>query len=266
MDKPAISTYDLGFRANDQWLLKDVSFNVPPGTFSIIMGMNGAGKSTLLKLLSGITHPSSGSVMLEGQSLHHIPAKKLALKRAVLSQHHHLSFHITAEEVVMMGRYPYMHSHPSAEDIAIVKSSMQRMDIMHLAKRYYHTLSGGEAQKVQMSRVLSQIGITGPDSRKLLLLDEPVSHLDVKYQYQFLEVAKQLTNEYVTVIAVLHDINLSVRYADHILFLKEGRLVHRLDDPAAISSEIIGDVFGINSTIVRHPGINHPVVLVSSIH
>ncbi|WP_051416665.1 heme ABC transporter ATP-binding protein [Asinibacterium sp. OR53] len=263
MLKPIISVRHLGFLVDQQWLLQDISFEVQPGTFTIIMGMNGAGKSTLLKLLSGIHHPSTGEVLLEGQSLCAIQTNQLALKRAVLTQQQQLSFNMTAEEVTMMGRYPYIKPCPSPLDKEIVQNSMQRMGITHLAKRYYHTLSGGEAQKVQMSRVLSQIGSATADNPKILLLDEPVSHLDIQYQYQFLDVTKQLTNEYVTVIAVLHDINLAIRYADHILFLKKGQLVHKLEEPASINSNIIQDVFGIHTSIISHPETHDPVILVS---
>lgn len=252
-----ISLQNIGYKADQKWLLQNVGFQVQPGEFVVIMGMNGAGKSTLLKLLSGIMKPSAGSIHYEDQPLHSFSAEKLATKRAVLSQQHNLSFNITVEEVVLMGRYPYMDNQPTIADKEIILQSMERMGIAHLANRYYHTLSGGEAQKVQMSRVLSQIGNTDSDNQKILLLDEPVSHLDIKYQYQLLRVAKQLTSQFVTVIAVLHDIV----YADRILFLKDGHLLHNLDQPSAITCNIIDTVFDISSTIIQDPMNNRPIVL-----
>ncbi len=256
-----ISLQNIGYKADQKWLLQNVSFGIEPGEFVVIMGMNGAGKSTLLKLLSGIMKPSAGSIHYENKPLHSFSPEALSTKRAVLSQQHSLSFNVTVEEVVLMGRYPYMDNQPTGTDKKMIRQSMDRMGIAHLANRYYHTLSGGEAQKVQMSRVLSQIGNTDADNQKILLLDEPVSHLDIKYQYQLLRVAKQLTSQFVTVIAVLHDINLATVYADRILFLKDGQLLYNLDHPSTISCNIIDTVFDINSTIIQDPLNNRPIVL-----
>jgi len=251
----------VGYKVDRKWLLQDVDITVPPGEFVVIMGMNGAGKSTLLKLVSGIMKPSEGSIYYGDKPLASFSTETLAARRAVLSQQHNLSFNITVEELVLMGRYPYMENRPAAADNDMIKQSMERMGITHLAKRYYNTLSGGEAQKVQMSRVLSQIGHTDVENPKILLLDEPVSHLDIKYQYQLLRVARQLTDRFVTVIAVLHDINLAAMYADRILFLKDGRLLYDLDKPASVTSNIIDTVFDTSSTIIRDPQNNRPVVL-----
>ena len=112
-----------------------------------------------------------------------------------------------------MGRYPYFDTKPSAEDISICKKAMEKMQVSHLVDRDYTTLSGGEAQKVQMCRVLAQIDSPPTAGKKLLFLDEPVSHLDVKFQYQLLQAAKDLCQQGTTVIAILHDINLAISFA-----------------------------------------------------
>ena len=137
---------------------------------------------------------------------------------------------------------------------------MQLMDVLDLSERDYNTLSGGEAQKVQMSRVLSQIWEAKEGEEKILFLDEPVSHLDVKYQHQLLKAAKGLCDQHRTIIAILHDINLSIAYANRILFMKQGRILYDTTNLSEVSTEIIRNVFDVSSTIL-HPENHKPVVI-----
>lgn len=245
-----LSAENVSFKIGKVVLLEETTTEFEQSKFHVIMGANGAGKSTLLKLLSGNYKPSGGHVYFESREISKIDKNELAIKRAVLSQHYHLAFPITVEEIVLMGRYPYFAHEPSAKDRAICKEAMQLMDVLHLSQRDYTTLSGGEAQKVQMCRVLAQIGETSAGEEKVLLLDEPVSHLDMKYQHQLLEAAKQLCYSNVTVIAVLHDINLALKFADRFLFMKNGEIIYDLKDVRALSKEIIEDVFAVYSSII----------------
>ena len=208
---------NISFRVDHKYLLHETTVQFEQGKFHVVMGANGAGKSTLLKLLAGDQKPSSGKIVLSGRELNHYSKKELARKRAVLSQHYNIAFPISVNDIVLMGRYPYFTNNPTAKDLSVCKEAMQLMDVCDLKERDHNTLSGGEAQKVQMSRVLSQIWEAKEGEEKLLFLDEPVSHLDVKYQHQLLKAAKNLCNEHTTVIAILHDINLSIAYADRIL-------------------------------------------------
>jgi iron complex transport system ATP-binding protein len=160
-----------------------------------------------------------------------------------------------------MGRYPFFTSNPTSNDLSICKKAMQLMDVYDLADRDYNTLSGGEAQKAQMSRVLSQIWeAKEEEEEKLLFLDEPVSHVDIKYQHQLLKAAKDLCNRHTTVIAILHDINLSIAYGDRILFMKQGKILYDTTQLSEISAELIHAVFDVNSTIL-HPADHKPVVI-----
>src|SRR5206468_4796831 len=170
------------------------------------MGANGAGKSTLLKLLAGDLKPSAGKIWWEKKEISDYSKKELAVQRAVLSQHYNISFPITVQEIVMMGRYPHFSSNPGEVDLAICREAMDLMSVREFAERDYNTLSGGEAQKVQMSRVLAQVW--DAQNEKILYLDEPVSHLDVRFQHQLLRAAKDWCRNQTTVIAILHDINL----------------------------------------------------------
>jgi iron complex transport system ATP-binding protein len=248
------------FNVDGKQLLKNISFNASAGEFVVIMGMNGAGKSTLLKIIAGALKPSQGDVFIDDKNLKNYSTEKLALKRAVLSQHYEIAFPSTVYEMVMMGRYPYFNSNPTENDEAIVKECLQTLGIENFADRDYNSLSGGEAQKVQMARVLAQVFNQDNNSFKMQLLDEPVSHLDIKHQHQLLQIAKQQTTKGALVVAVLHDINLAIKYANKILLLKEGKLCYELKDKYAFTTEIIQNIFDIDVALVHHKNDN-PIVV-----
>lgn len=235
------------------FLVKEVSLMIRPGEFVVIMGPNGAGKSTLLKMMSGTILPTAGNILFKGEKISGYKTEVLARHRAVLSQHYHISFPLSVREMVMMGRYPYFKNHPLPMDEVIVDNQMDKMEISHLRDRNYHTLSGGEAQKVHMSRVLAQIGDTSVTQEKLLLLDEPVSHLDIKYQHQLLQEAKSLCRKQVAVAAVLHDVNLALKYADKIFFMKGGHIIRTLSKNEPITAELLKEVFDMNAAIFDMP-------------
>ena len=225
------------------------------------MGANGAGKSTLLKLLSGELKPSSGEVFLNNNDLRTYSKNELAKRRAVLSQHYHLAFPISVEEIVLMGRYPYFGTNPSEKDKVICNEAAKLMAVENLLDRDYTTLSGGEAQKVQMSRVLSQIWSDDAAEGRLLFLDEPVSHLDVKYQHQLMKVAKDFSTKGTTVIAVLHDVNLAIAFADRLLFMRDGNILYDVNDAADLTPAVLFNIFGLESSIVRLKDRTKPFVL-----
>lgn len=251
---------NISFKVDEKYLLLESAVAFEQGRFHVIMGANGAGKSTLLKLLAGDQKPSSGRIFLLEKELNSYSKKELATKRAVLSQHYNITFPVSVNDVVLMGRYPYFSNTPTPIDLSICKEAMRMMDVFDLRQRDYNTLSGGEAQKVQMSRVLSQIWEAKEKEEKLLFLDEPVSHLDIKYQHQLLKAAKQLCNQHTTVVAILHDINLSIAYADRILFMKQGKILFDTTDLSSISTEMIHEVFDVSASILR-PENHKPVVI-----
>src|SRR3954471_22077480 len=183
---------NISFRAGTKCILEELTLDFEPGLFHVVMGSNGAGKSTLLKILAGETASPTGKMLWNEQPFISGAKKELARKRAVLSQHYHLTFPISVYDIVMMGRYPFFDSRPSKKDKEICSKAMELMQVTSLADRDYQTLSGGEAQKVQMSRVLAQIWDEDGKEKKLLFLDEPVSHLDIKFQYQLLQIGKDL--------------------------------------------------------------------------
>src|SRR4051812_14376364 len=234
---------NISFKVGERFLLHPTSVQFEKGKFHVIMGANGAGKSTLLKLLAGDQAPSSGTILLDEVELRSISKKTLATKRAVLSQHYNISFPISSEEIVMMGRYPHFLTNPTLRDRTIVKEAMQLLQVQEMKERDYNTLSGGEAQKVQMCRVFAQIW--EKKKEPYLFLDEPVSHLDIKFQHQLLRAAKEWSREKTTVIAILHDINLAIAFADRILFMKGGKITHDIAHLKDITPLVIREVFDV---------------------
>jgi iron complex transport system ATP-binding protein len=251
---------DLSFKIAGKHLLQSASVNFRANAFHVIMGANGAGKSTLLKLMAGDIQPTTGEVLFDSKDLRNYTRLQLARRRGVLSQHYNITFPITAGEMVMMGRYPYFDNIPNQKDITIQQQAMKLMGVEAFYDRDYNTLSGGEAQKVQMSRVLSQVWQEENPESKIIFLDEPVSYLDIKYQYQLLQVAKDLCQKNITVIAILHDINLAISFADRLLLMKHGVIKYDLTSIAEISTEMLEDVFDVKLRLL-HPKGHKPVVI-----
>ncbi|TCZ73865.1 heme ABC transporter ATP-binding protein [Flaviaesturariibacter aridisoli] len=254
-----LETLSVQYNVGKKELLASTNLSFEAGRFHVIMGPNGAGKSTLLQLLAGELKPAAGTVTLDGADLRQYSQLELARRRAVLSQHYALQFPIAVREVVRLGRYPHAGSLSRAAEEQLIDNCLEALDMLSFTVRDYTTLSGGEAQKVQMARVLAQLGgieATG----KLLFLDEPVSHLDIRFQHRLLQAAKQLTDRGNTVVAVLHDVNLALRYADRLLFMKEAAVRYDLAHPGSLTHEILSGVFSVQARILRQEG-HAPVVI-----
>ncbi len=213
-------------------LLQDVSVQFTAGRFAAILGPNGAGKSTLLSLLSGQRAPSQGQVFLQDRPLTTQPAPAMARRRALLPQDLSIAFDYTVQDVVELGRYPHR-QRPSPQEADIVQRAMQTTGVQAMAGRVLNTLSGGERARAQLARVLAQIWEPLPTGEsRWLLLDEPTAALDVHHQHAVLRLARQWAHEHgVGVVAVLHDLNLALRYADQAVLLQAGRV--QADGPPA---------------------------------
>ena len=236
-------------------LVRDISLELKPGEVNIIMGQNGAGKSTLLKILAGSIKHYGGEAVLNNRSIMGFTQRELALLRAVLSQHYEIFFPITVNEIVMMGRYPHFKSTPDKTDIEICKKALELMGISGLKERDYNTLSGGEAQKAQMARVLAQIWQNNKEQQnpKILFLDEPVSSLDLHYQHHIMQVARDFAHSGNLVIAVLHDLNLAISYAERIIFMKDGGISKCYLSGEKIEKEVVSEVFNVNTETITNP-------------
>ncbi|MEO6611103.1 MAG: heme ABC transporter ATP-binding protein [Chitinophagaceae bacterium] len=249
------------YRVGKKLILNDVSMDFQPGEFNMILGPNGSGKSTFLKIFSGELHGYEGTVLYGGKKLETIKKVELARERAVMSQQPELSFPLTVDEVVMMGRYPHFAFNPGKKDEAICEEVMKRMNLQSFKERNYLTLSGGEKQRVQYARVLAQIWEKPASGCRYLFLDEPLTSLDINYQQEFLQVAREFSKEETILVAVMHDINLATQYADKLFFLKEGELVAKGKPKEIVTEDLIRKVFDVKTTIINNPVSGNPLIV-----
>jgi len=221
-----IQAQGIAYKAGDKYLVQHISSCFEPGMLNLVIGPNGAGKSTFVKLLSGQLQPHSGSVCYAGKPLKEYSISQLARIRAVLSQNIELSFPLNVWEVVMMGRYPHFTGKPERKDIDACTEAMTFFNISDFAGRDYTTLSGGEKQRVQFARIMAQIWYPVPGSCRYLFLDEPLTFLDVHYQYEFMhQLLKLLSSGDLVIIGVVHDLNLASGYAHNITLLHNGNVL-----------------------------------------
>lgn len=213
-------------------LLHDVSLSVQSGELLAVLGPNGAGKSTLLGAIAGDFPLASGSVSINQRELSSLPPRELARMRAVLPQQIAISFPFTVREIVAMGRSPWLND----DDDERISAAMQRMEVASLAGRTYQTLSVGEQARVSMARVLAQ-------DTPLLFLDEPTAVLDIGQQERFLSIARSLVDEGRGVIAVLHDLNVAMRFATKVLVLHQGRCVASGNPRTVLTDALLSDVY-----------------------
>jgi iron complex transport system ATP-binding protein len=243
-----IEARTLSKRAGRATLLNGVNLSVAAGEMVAIIGPNGAGKSTLLRLLSGDIRPSAGDVHLKQRDIRLYAPRELAARRAMLSQHVNVTFPFTVEEIVLMGAG----DRSLHEAGRLVDAALDEVGLAHFRERPLPTLSGGEQQRAHFARVLVQLacGETehGPG---LLLLDEPTSSLDLRHQIDLVEAARRRAANGTAVIAILHDLNLAIRFADRLIVLNGGRLA--ADGPRAdiVTRETIRGIFEIDAVVHR---------------
>ncbi|MDF3821556.1 heme ABC transporter ATP-binding protein [Leptospira sp. 96542] len=240
-------TYQIGKKV----ILSDINLTIAPGEFHVLMGKNGAGKSTLFHLLCSDLKPNSGEIYFDEKPIQSIPNKALAKQRAVLTQNPEINFPLSCIDIVQLGRYP--HETSDSENLEIAHASLKIVDLLDKKTQNYNTLSGGEKQRAHFARVLAQIWEAPP---RYLLLDEPISSLDLPNQIKVLELCKHLTNKNYGVFMILHDLNLASRYSDKITFLSEGK-IHASGSPnEVINEETIFEVFNIETDVITNNNVN----------
>ena len=249
---------NIQFAVKNKSLLENISFEAKPGEFWAIVGANGAGKSTLMKLLAKELSPTTGKISLRGKDLKRYNLRELAQKRAVLAQQNVITLSFTVHEIVLMGRYPFYDSKPSQRDLSIVDHCLRKVGIIHLKDRLYPTLSGGEQQRVQLARTLAQIWEV---KEGLILLDEPTSGMDLLHQYETFQLAREMTQKGYGVIAVVHDLNFALQYADRILMLKNGKMFAIGTPAEVLTGDHIRDAFGVSVRIIQPDDTPFPVII-----
>lgn len=227
---------DIGVRTGGKTLLEAAGVAVVPGRVTVLVGPNGAGKSTLLKVLAGEIRPRRGRVSINGLDLKELPPRRLAAMRAVLPQSVRVAFPFSVAEVVGIGA-----AGPQLD--AKVRQALARVDMLAFHDQPYDRLSGGEMQRVQLARVLRQLGESEPPA--YLLLDEPTASLDLAHQLMVVRLARELAKEGVGVLAILHDLNLAAMAADHMVALRAGHVVAEGPPAEIMTDGAIERIFGV---------------------
>lgn len=250
-----LSANDITFRIHGKTLLDRVSADFLPGKLNLIIGPNGAGKSTFIKVISNQLRPQEGMVKYDGENVQQQSSLQLARKRAVLSQNIELVFPMTVREVVMMGRYPHFSGVPGEKDLEACRAAMALFDVQEMADRNYMTLSGGEKQRVHFARVAVQIWYPATHGCRYLLLDEPLTFLDVHYQFRFMQQVRQLLESKDLVVAgVVHDLNLAAKFADHIVLFNHGKVAAAGTAEEVLTKENIKAAYQLDPSIHTENG------------
>ena len=237
----AVNEIEFGYGCRT--ILENVGFTVQRGEFLSILGNNGAGKSTLLKTLNKILLPEKGSILLEGQEVSKLSRLAIALKMAYVSQHFE-SNRQTVFDAVLLGRKPFIKWEAKASDLALVQGILMKTGLADFALRYLDELSGGELQKVVIARALAQ-------EPEVLLLDEPTSNLDLRNQMEVLQTIRTVAKEKkIAVVAVMHDLNLALRFSDKFLLLQNTK-VFAAGGLEVMTAENITQAYGVPVSVER---------------
>lgn len=224
-------------------ILKNIDLTLPSGKFTAILGPNGSGKTTLMKQINRILVPQSGRITLSGVDVASMSAGDMARTVAYVPQMTGGMMSGSVMDTVMLGRKPYIKWKPSDEDVGIVSKCLMRFHLEEIAQREFNALSGGQKQTVLIARALAQ-------TPRMYLFDEPVSFLDVRNQLEIMAAARELVDhDGKTVIMVLHDLNMALRFADHVVIMKEGNVFAQGMPTEVITEENIFAVYGTHAKI-----------------
>ncbi|MGW2340054.1 ABC transporter ATP-binding protein [Streptomyces sp. NPDC001661] len=234
-------------------LVRELSLHVPDGRVVGLVGPNGSGKSTALRCVYRALRPTAGTVRVGGDDLSRLTMRAGARAVAALTQDGTVDLDFTVSEVVALGRTPHLKGNQqlSAYERELCERTMDRLGIGHLARRGVLTLSGGERQRVLVARALVQ-------EPEILVLDEPTNHLDIRHQVELLSL---LRGSGLTVLVVLHDLNLAAAACDRLGVLSRGRLVTSGTPKDVLTPELVEDVFGVGASVVPHPLTGDPQLL-----
>ena len=243
---------DISVALNSKTVLDNLSAFFRSGELCAVLGPNGAGKTSLLRAMIGDLALASGTVKFADRSLHDWPMHDIAKVRGVLPQNSRLDFPFTVRDVIEMGRFP--HRTTREHNYQVIMETAEKCDCTYLLDRNFLKLSGGEQQRVQVARALSQIWEHHMDMPGFLFLDEPVSALDISHQYRIMQMlGKVAVEKNIGIICVLHNLNLAAQSVDRCLILDEGHLVADGKPSHVFTEETISNVFDIDIWIQEHP-------------
>ena len=246
-----VDVENICFSYGDVQVLRNISFSVNEPSLVGIIGPNGSGKSTLVKNISGILKPESGQVSIYGKKITELKLSEKARILSYVPQSNTPNFSHTVLYTVLMGRKPYIGWSYSDKDKVIAENTLKQLNLHSLRNRMFSTLSGGEKQKVILGRAIAQ-------SCKLMILDEPTSNLDLHHQQEVLRHLRNLSdNNQVTILMVIHDLNLASMYCDKLILLDEGKKVIEGIPTRVVTKELIKSVYGVDVDIIKNKDKPH---------
>lgn len=254
-DRLMANRVQLGY--DNRVVVNDLTFSVPDGKITAIVGPNACGKSTLLRALARLLRPRSGSVLLDGDQIHRLPTKEVARRLGLLPQSPIAPEGILVVDLVSRGRTPHqkLFQQWSEKDEAAVRAALVATRTLELADRPIDELSGGQRQRVWIAMAIAQ-------ETDLLLLDEPTTFLDIAHQVEVLDLVDNLNAQQDrTVVIVLHDLNMACRYAHHLVAMRDGDIVAEGNPSEIITEETVRDVFGLECVVVPDPISGTPMVV-----
>ncbi|GIN40187.1 MULTISPECIES: iron ABC transporter ATP-binding protein [Heyndrickxia] len=224
-------------------VVENVSLNIEKGKITSFIGPNGAGKSTLLSMMSRLISRDSGEILIDGKDISKCKSNLLAKKMSILKQSNHINIRLTVRELVSFGRFPYSQGKLSKEDWVYVDEAIAYMELEDIQHKFLDQLSGGQQQRAYIAMVIAQ-------NTEYILLDEPLNNLDMKHSVQIMKVLRKLTDELgKTVVIVIHDINFASCYSDHVVALKDGKVIQDGPTDHIIDSSILGDIYEMDIAI-----------------
>ena len=238
-----IELRNISYAFGHRMVLENIHTRFAEGCFCAVMGANGCGKTTLLRCVSGLLVPQQGEVLIGSREVHTLSPRELAQQVAFVRQHPQTDFDFSAFETVLMGRNPYQRrlQNESEHDWRIVEQCMKQTNTWHLRLAKPHEMSGGELQRVMLARALAQ-------QTPILLLDEPVSNLDIAHQFEILELLRTINRqEGKTILLVVHDLNMALHYCRELLLIHRGHIFFQGPVAEGLTPENIHTVFGVRA-------------------
>lgn len=225
-----------------------VSTTIAPGGVTSIIGPNGGGKTTLLSLISRLAPMDSGSIEIDGLDVTKTPSRELAKKMAILRQENHLTMRLTVRDLVAFGRFPHSQGQLTTVDRDFIDDALKQLNLTEMADKFVDELSGGQRQRAFIAMVLAQ-------DTEYLLLDEPLNNLDMKHSVEMMRLVRKLADDLgKTVLVVIHDINFASCYSDHIVALRDGKLVHQGPPDKIMQTDVLRDIYDIDIRIEEIDG------------
>ncbi len=239
----------------EEFMLKGIDLVIEKGSYAALIGPNGCGKSTLLKTIGQINKLQSGSITIDGQAIHRLPVKTVARQVAFLPQSPVVPTGISVEQLVGYGRAPHQSilGIRSRRDVEIVEEALHVSGLHDFKDRALKDLSGGQRQRAFIAMCLAQ-------DTPYIMLDEPTSYLDIRYQYETLDLLARLNQEGRTIVVVLHDIAQASRYADHLVVMHDGAIVAQGSPGDVVKPDLVSSVYEIKTNVYADPVSNTPVV------